>query len=112
MKLSELPTEVQLALLPLASALDAAHLAPSRWEYSDSLGNFLVAFRGPDREITLTLDRGQFIVGGSDRASLKETGLGGHLTQPKSCSLICPAGSVKGTGPNNSFKPKPLRGSA
>ena len=75
MNITELPVEVQGALAPLAPALTAAQLFPSGWEYSDSFGNFLVAFRGPGREITLTRDRGQFIVGSSDRASLEEAGL-------------------------------------
>jgi hypothetical protein len=75
MKTTELPVEIQRALEPLAPALAAAHLLPSKWESSDSFGNFLVAFRSSHREITLTRDRGQFIVGGSDRASLEEAGL-------------------------------------
>ena len=75
MMITELPAVIQSALKPLTPALAAAHLLPSGWEYSDSFGNFLVAFRGSGREITLTRDRGQFIVGGSDRTSLEKAGL-------------------------------------
>jgi hypothetical protein len=71
----ELPATIQHALAPLASTLAAAQLTPSGWEYSDSFGNFLVAFRGSGRELTLNRDRGQFIVGGPDRDSLEAAGL-------------------------------------
>ena len=75
MTMTELPAEIQHALGPFAPTLAAAHLLPSGWEYSDSFGNFLVAFRGSGREFTLTRDRGQFIVGGPERTSLEEAGL-------------------------------------
>ena len=76
MVLSELPTEIQNALGPLTPALATAHVSPVTWVYSErAFGSFLITFRSPRHEFTLTRDRGQFIIGGADRKSLEEAGL-------------------------------------
>jgi len=70
--LTELPTEVQVALAPLASTLNASHLLPSTWEFSpESFGNFVATFRSSDHMVSITRDRNQFIVGGADRDELE-----------------------------------------
>lgn len=74
MMLSEMPAEIQSALAPLATALNAAHLAPVTWQYSaEAFGNFVVTFRSERHAFTLTRDRGQFLFDGADR---KSAGLG------------------------------------
>jgi hypothetical protein len=56
--------------------LTAAHLVPVAHEYSEqAFGNFVVTFRSEELEITLTRDRGQFMVAGSDRDALEAAGL-------------------------------------
>jgi len=73
---SELPEEVERALAPLMPVLTAAGLSPVRWVYSEtSFGNFAVDFLRLDRVITLTRDRGQFMLSGDDRKSMEAAGL-------------------------------------
>ena len=73
---SELPEEVERALAPLMPVLTAAGLSPVKWVYSEqSFGNFAVDFIRLDRVITLTRDRGQFMLSGDDRKSMEAAGL-------------------------------------
>jgi hypothetical protein len=76
MLLSDLPAEIRTALAPLTPALTAGHLSPVSWTFSEkAFGNFVVTFRGPGHALTLTRDRGQLIVDGCGRKSLKGAGL-------------------------------------
>jgi hypothetical protein len=71
-----LPDEIQNAIATLIPVLVAAHMAPVEYQCSEpAFGNFVVTFRSERREITLTRDRGQFMVSGSDRNSLESAGL-------------------------------------
>jgi hypothetical protein len=74
-KTTELPAEIQRVLAPLAPTLVAAQLLRTGWECSNFDGDFVVVFYDGRQDITLTRDRGQFIVGGPDRSSLEEAGL-------------------------------------
>ena len=71
----DLPSGVLDALAPVLPSLQRAGFQPVTVKVSASFGDFIVNFSNGRRELSIRRDRGQCIVSGPSRSTLKAAGL-------------------------------------